>query len=81
MTTFYPSIFSPYFPSTYNIVFTVSTGVSIILNREAIVDAVKVFMEMLIFLVDSYELRYSRTNLFEKVSPNHDKGPCNKATV
>lgn len=70
----------PYFPSTYNIVLTVSTGVKNILNKAAIVEALSVFIDMLRSLVILLWLRISNVNLFEKVSPNLDKGPYTKAT-
>lgn len=70
----------PYFPSTYNIVLTVSIGVKNIRNKAAIVEALSVFIDMLRSLVILLWLRISKVNLFEKVSPNLDKGPYTKAT-
>ncbi len=70
----------PYLPSTYKIVLIVSTGVKNILNIAAIVDALKVFIEILKSFVTGLWSSTSKVSLLEKVSPNLDKGPCNKAT-
>lgn len=61
-------------------VFTVSTGVKNILKQLAIIEADKVFTEMLKFYVFLLWFKYSNVNLFEKVSPNQEIGPYNKAT-
>lgn len=58
----------------------VSTGVRNIQNRAAIVEAERVFTDMLKSLVRTLLLSTSKVNLFEKVSPNLDNGPYNKAT-
>lgn len=56
-------------------VLIVSTGVSKIRNNAAIVEALRVFIEMLKSFVRELWLRNSRVSLFENVSPNQDIGP------
>jgi hypothetical protein len=58
----------------------VSTGVNNILNKAAIVEADKVLIETLRSLVKLLLFSNSKVSLFEKVSPNQERGPCNKAT-
>ena len=81
LMTFQLRIAIPCLPSTWRIVFNVSTGVRRIQKRAAIVEALSVLTDMLSLRVLSCESRYSKTSLFEKVSPNQDSGPCSKATA
>ena len=55
-------------------------GVKNIQKNAAIVDALSVFIEILKSLVIWLWSRISKVSLFEKVSPNLDNGPYNKAT-
>lgn len=62
-------------PSTCRIVLIVSTGVNKIQNNAAIVDAERVLIDTLRSLVTLLLLSTSKVSLFEKVSPNQERGP------
>lgn len=70
---------TPFYPSTYKIVFTVSTGVKVTLNMAAIREALRVLIDILKSFVKGLLLRTSSVSLLEKVSPNLEIGPCNNA--
>jgi hypothetical protein len=72
---FVPKILSPWAPSTYRTVFTVSTGVRKILKVPAVKEPPAAFKAMGRSFVTSKELLRVRNNVFEKVSPNLDNGP------